>query len=362
MSNPISAALISISGFSLTDEEKHVIAQSQPLGVTLFLRNICTRKQVAELCRQIREAAQREDIIIAVDQEGGRVRRLAEPEFRPYASQYVLGRLEQELGAQKADVATRDHALLISHDLKDCGINLNYAPVLDLAFDETASVLKSRCFGNNEKQAARLGKIMIDTYIQNGICPCIKHMPGHGRITVDPHLGLPILTQSLKELKKDFYPFRALHAAPAGMTAHVVIPEIDDKNPITQSANGIKELIRGFIGFDGLLISDSINMRALKGNLGDITSKCIAAGCDCVCYCDGIAQESAEVCKKAGFMSDKSMIRFEKIRNLFHNKTSIVNLENVAAEYEAITGQIEKYRDDYDATEVLNIMKRNKGE
>ena len=362
MSQALSAALISVSGFSLTDEEKRVISQHQPLGVTLFLRNISTRKQVAELCKQIREAAQREDIIIAIDQEGGRVRRLAEPEFRPYASQYVLGRLEQEMGAPKADIATRDHALLISHDLIDCGINLNYAPVLDLAFEETAAVLKSRCFGNDEKQAARLGKIMVETYIKNGICPCIKHMPGHGRITVDPHLGLPVLTQSLKELEKDFYPFRALSASPAGMTAHVVIPEIDDKNPITQSAFGIKELIREVIGFDGLLISDSINMRALKGNLREITSKCISAGCDCVCYCDGIAQEAAEVCQTAGFMSDKSIIRFEKIKNLFHNKPNMVNLEAIAAEYEALVGQIEKYQDDYDATEVLNKMKQHKGE
>lgn len=362
MTKPFSAALISIGGFSLTDEEKRIISQYQPLGVTLFLRNISTKKQVAELSKQIREVAQRNDIIIAVDQEGGRVRRLTEPEFRPYASQYVLGRLEQELGAQKANIAARDHALLISHDLKDCGINLNYAPVMDLAFEETAAVLKSRCFGNDEKQAARLGKILLDTYIQNGICPCIKHMPGHGRITVDPHLGLPFLTQSLKDLEKDFYPFKALNFSPAGMTAHVVIPEIDDKNPITLSTNGIKELIRNIIGFDGLLISDSINMRALKGNLGEITIKCIAAGCDCVCYCDGIAAEAADVCQNAGFMSDKSMIRFEKIQNLFNNKPNMVNLDTVAAEYEALTGQVEKYRDDYDATEVLNKMKQYKGE
>lgn len=205
MNKPISAALISVAGTMLSDGERRLIEQYRPLGVSLFTRNIESRSQLAELTRQIREAAEDENIIIAVDQEGGRVRRLAEPEFRPYASQYVLGKIGETYGQEEAEKAVYEHVLLISKDLKDCGINMNFAPVLDLAFEETAAVLKSRCFGNDEKKTAAYGKIMVEGYIRNGICPCIKHMPGHGRVTTDPHLGLPILNQPLKELEKDFF-------------------------------------------------------------------------------------------------------------------------------------------------------------
>ena len=246
MNKPISAALISVAGTMLSDGERRLIEQYRPLGVSLFARNIESRSQLAELTRQIREAAEDENIIIAVDQEGGRVRRLAEPEFRPYASQYVLGKIGETYGQEEAEKAVYEHVLLISKDLKDCGINMNFAPVLDLAFEETAAVLKSRCFGNE------------------------------------------ILNQPLKELEKDFFPFGKLNHAPAGMTAHVVIPETDAVNPVTQSAKGIREIIRGRIGFDGLLISDAIDMKALNGKIGEKAQTCIAAGWDAGWYCGGV--------------------------------------------------------------------------
>lgn len=170
------------------------------------------------------------------------------------------------------------------------------------------------------------------------------------------------MNQPLKELEKDFFPFEKLSHAPAGMTAHVVIPETDAVNPVTQSAKGIREIIRGRIGFDGLLISDAIDMKALSGKIGEKAQTCIAAGCDAVCYCGGDSEDAAEVCKKAGFMSDKSMIRFEKIKNLFQNNVYVADYEAVARDYESLTGRIEKYRDNYDATEVLNRMKQTRGE
>lgn len=359
MTQKITAAVVSLSGLKLNNDEKRLLAEFQPLGICLFSRNIQNKIQLKNLTAEIRENCGREDIIIAADQEGGRVRRLTEPDFRSYASQYVLGKTAETFGTAVAEKAVSAHALLISQDLKECGINMNFAPVLDLAFTQTSPVLKSRCFGNDEKLTAAYGKIMIDEYIRNGICPCIKHMPGHGRVTVDPHLGLPVLNYSLQELEKDFYPFKKLNDCPAGMTAHVVIPEIDNQNPVTQSAMGIKELIRNRIGFDGLLISDAIDMKALPGSLEEKAVNCISAGCDAVCYCGGDAESAAAVCRKAGIMADKSMIRFEKIRNLFHNSCRNSNLDEVIREYETLTGKIEKYQDDYDATEVLNKMKHN---
>lgn len=353
MEKPISAAMLSIASTRLNEEEKKLLEQANPLGVSLFARNIKDKEQLRLLTREIRETIGREDVLIAVDQEGGRVRRLSEPEFRPYASQAALGSIAD---AELRETAVRDHAFLISADLQDTDINWNYAPCLDTAFDDTTPVLKNRCFGGNEKEIAACGKLMVEEYTANGICPCIKHMPGHGRATSDPHLGLPVLNHSLQELEKDFYPFRQLRHAPAGMTAHIMIPSVDSQNPITQSPKGIKEIIRGIIGFDGLLISDAIDMHALKGSLGERTRRSLEAGCDCVCYCFGETDGLREVIAHCGFMTDKSMIRFAKIKNIIKNKLQKKNIEKTAAEYQSIIGKIDEYNGGYDATEVLHKM------
>lgn len=355
MEKPISAAMLSITSTHLSEEEKRLLEQTNPLGVNLFSRNIKGKSQLRLLTKEIKETIGREDVLIAVDQEGGRVRRLSEPEFRPYASQAVLGSIAD---AKLQETAVRNHAFLISADLQDMGINWNYAPCLDTAFDDTNPVLKNRCFGGNEKEISICGKLMVDEYTANGICPCIKHMPGHGRATSDPHLGLPILNYSLQDMEKDFYPFQQLSRAPAGMTAHIMIPSIDNQNPITQSPKGIKEIIRGIIGFDGLLISDAVDMHALKGSLGERTRRAIEAGCDCVCYCFGKAEGLREIVAHCGFMTDKSMIRFAKIKNIIKNKLQKKNIEATAAEYQSIIGKIDEYDSGYDATEVLHKMKQ----
>lgn len=362
MERPVLAAILSVEGLRLTDHEKHLFSKYNPLGVNIFARNIESKEQLKKLTSEIKEVIRRDDVIIAVDQEGGRVRRLAEPNWRAYASQIDLGKIGAEYGEETALKAINDHATLISNDLHEAGINLNYAPVLDIAFETTSPVIKSRCFGGDEKYITAYGKTMLDAYINNGICPCIKHMPGHGRVTLDPHLSLPILDFSLQELEKDFYPFQQLAYSPAGMTAHVVIPEIDDKMPITQSTKGIEKVIRGMIGFDGFLISDAIDMKALRGSLGEKAQTSLEAGCDAICYCLGNYNEMVEVCENCTNLADKSMIRFEKIKNLFQNNVLLSNLGEIADEYEALIGKIEKYDDKYDATEVLNRMKKNEGE
>lgn len=360
MEKPILAAMLSVSGTSLSDNEKRLLEQANPLGVNLFSRNIGSKEQIKKLVIEIKSTIGREDILIAVDQEGGRVRRLAEPDFRPYASQIVLGNIEKSFDSATAQETIKKHAKLISDDLNELGINWNYAPVLDIAYENTSPVLKSRCFGDDEKKVAEYGRVLVDEYIQNGICPCIKHMPGHGRVTTDPHLGLPILNYGLKELEKDFYPFQQLKNAPAGMTAHIVIPEVDERLPVTQSKKGIDNIIRGIIGFDGLLISDAIDMKALQGNLAEKTRSSLEAGCDVICYCFGISQELEEVIKNCSFMTDKSMIRFAKIKNIIKNSNKNASVEKMAKEYQNIIGSIEKYNDSYDATEVLHKMKEIK--
>lgn len=354
MDRPILAAMLSIDGKNLTSEEKSFFEKSNPLGVTLFSRNIENKIQIKNLCKEIKETIGRDDVLIAVDQEGGRVRRLAEPEFSPYEAQITLGKIAEKYDEKTAERIIKIHASLISNDLQLCGINWNYAPCIDIAYPETSAVLKSRCFGSDEKRVAAYGKIMVDEYCSNGIIPCIKHIPGHGRANVDPHLELPVLNIPLSELEKDFYPFKQLSYAPAGMTAHIIVSAVDDKNPITQSKKAIQELIRGLIGFRGFLISDAIDMHALKGSLPDRGKNAINAGCDAVCYCGGQLSVMKELAKSCGFLTDNSMIRFAKMQNILKNTTQSSDYPLLSAEYNEILGHIEKYRDDYDATEILN--------
>lgn len=356
-SRPILAAILSVEGHHLTDDEKHLLDRTNPLGISLFGRNIANKEQVRGLVKEICEVIGREDVLIAADQEGGRVRRLKDPEYRAYASQNTLGRLAGEKGPAAARRAVIGHSLLTANDLKENLINFNFAPVLDLVYPETNPVLKSRCFGSDKELAAELGYLMVEEYIVNGICPCIKHLPGHGRAKTDPHLELPIIDCSLKELENDFYPFQKLNFAPAGMTAHLLLTAVDDKMPLTQSKKGIETIIRGIIGFDGLLLSDAIDMHALKGTIGERAALSLAAGCDAVCYCLGNCQELLQVTQNCGFMTDKAMERFQAVREIIGSRA----LEKAAAEYQILIGDIDSYDDNYDATETLNKMK-HKGE
>lgn len=349
---PILRAMLSCSSTALTDDEKRLFAKYNPLGISLFARNIENKAQLRRLTDEIRSVVERDDILIAVDQEGGRVRRLQGPEYIEYASMETLGKIAAEKGMVTALKAVVIQANLTANDLHETGINFNYAPVLDMAYPETTPALKSRCFGNDEKRAAVMGGIMMEEYVVNNICPCIKHLPGHGRAQIDPHLNLPVITDPLEELAKDFYPFKQLNYAPAGMTAHIVIDAVDPDNPITQSAKGIDKLIRGEIGFDGLLLSDAIDMHALRGSLGEKTQRCLNAGCDAVCYCLGKYNELLQVVENCGFMSDKGYDRLNAVRQIINQP----DLSKLAQEYNKIISDIEVYDEKYDATEVLNRL------
>ena len=351
MERPILAAFLSCFGTHLTDKEKRLFSQYNPLGIALFGRNISSLEQIKTLCSEIKEVVERDDILLAVDQEGGRVRRLQGVGFHDEVSQASIGKLPID----KALYATKLHAQLISEDLALTGLNMNFSPVLDLEYKDTTQALKGRCFGDDKFKVSKLGQTMVDTYIHNGICPCIKHLPGHGRAQNDPHLGLPIINLGLKELENDFYPFQILCEAPAGMTAHILLPEIDDKNPATVSSKVINEIIRGVIDFKGLLISDAIDMKALSGSLTEKVQAALNAGCETICYCAGVDDGLEEVCKACRNMADNSLIKFAKIKNILQNKFhQAASFET----YENLVGKEDAYNSTYDATEVLNQMLR----
>ena len=350
----IKRAIVSVGGISLSDKEKYLLNKHNPLGVTLFVRNIKTPEQLKNLIKEIKETIGRNDVLICVDQEGGRVARLKEPFFRTYLSQRAIGLLSDELAERVAYL----QSLLISQELKQIGINLNYAPCLDLLHEETGAVLKSRCFSDNEKKVSLLGKKMLQTYQENGVIACVKHAPGHGLACVDPHLSLPVINKTLKELQRDFYSFKSLsNEAVSMMTAHILLPEIDSK-PVTQSKKAIDTLIRGEIGFDGFLISDAIDMKALKGSLTERVISSLDAGCDAICYCMGDENELEEVLNASSYLDDNSFERFKKmeeILKLFDSQLCVD--DDLAQEYQAIFKSAPVILDDYDAVEVLNQLK-----
>ena len=335
--------LASVAGKKIGRDEAELLKKMRPLGVSLFARNIVDKAQLKSLICQIKEVLG-EKALVAIDQEGGRVRRLAQPCWQGYASQSVLGQLPLKV--------SKMHAALIAQDLNELGINLNYAPVLDNLYDCTHPVLKSRCFG---RDVAKYGKAMVETYIKNGICPCIKHMPGHGRAESDPHLGLPVIKVCDSELAKDMEPFAKNANSPAGMTAHIVVPQIDDL-PITMSKKGIDVLIRGRIGFDGLLISDAIDMRALKGNVKERAERSLEAGCDVVCYCGGDMKDLFDLASIKFVASKKTEERLENIYKIIEKtQKDFFAYED----YAKAVVKVEEYKEEYDATEVLNLMKKN---
>lgn len=357
MTKEIGAALLSLSGPRVTSQEKELIKRANPLGFCFFGRNIENKKQLQNLTQEIKDLLEREDIIFAIDQEGGRVRRLHEPEFSSYASQQTIGRLYSEKSPEAAKEAARLHAALISKDLKQCGLNMNLAPVLDLGHKETTPAVASRCFSSSALIASELGKIMVDEYIQNGIIPCIKHLPGHGRAAVDPHLDLPFIAHSLEKLDEDFTPFRKLNTSPCGMTAHIVVKAIDKDNPITLSAIGIKEIIRNRIGFKGFLFSDAIEMHALKGSLTERGLKSLEAGCDAYCYSRGKLEELQELSETLPPLSPKSLKRFSELKKILNNKPLALDT-TARSRYEKLLNAITPYEESYDSTLVLMEMSK----
>ena len=362
MEKPILSAMLSCSGLALSDEEKQLFSKYNPLGISLFGRNISTPKQLKKLIKEIKECIGRDDVLIGIDQEGGRVRRLSEPYYRTYASQYRLGQIARRFGLEVGQKIAAVHATLIAHDLQDLGINWNYAPVIDVCHRGTSEVLRSRTFGSERKTIATLGQEMVNTYVRYGICPCIKHLPGLGSSSTDPHLQIPIINEPLSKLRADFSPFKSLSNCPAGMTAHILLPEVDDTFPLTQSAKGISQLIRGELGFEGFLISDAIEMQALKGSLTERVKTALQAGCDCICYCGGNITALQEVAQSAQNLRDNSIFRFEKLQKIIHNSKSFEDIDKLDCYYEQQIGQVEEYRETYDATETLHRMQNKKGE
>ena len=307
------AVIFGLQGTRLTAAEKTFFRDVNPWGFILFGRNIETPEQVRALTNSLRESVGR-DCMIFIDQEGGRVRRLRPPHWNDYPSlAYVASDYAHDPARVRRVIFL--HYRLIAADLRALGINANCAPVLDIPVEGADPIISDRALGMNAGQVIDLAQPAMAGLMTGGVAPVIKHIPGHGRAMVDSHLALPRIPNWLWVLgETDFQPFKALNTAPMAMTAHVVLEAIDQVRPVTLSKKAIDIVIRKQIGFDGLLMSDDLDMKALSGNLTTLTKRALAAGCDIALQCSGEFPSMVEVAKGAKYLVGKSFERAEIAR------------------------------------------------
>ncbi len=310
------AAIFGCGGLQLSDEERRFFAASQPLGFILFGRNCDTPDQISALTAQLRDSVGREDAPVLIDQEGGRVARLKPPHWPKYPPGAAYGALydrDRQAGLEAARIGAR----LIAADLHSLGIDVDCLPVLDVPSPDGHEVIGDRAYGNDPAVVAEIGRAAADGLLAGAVLPVIKHIPGHGRAKADTHHELPVVDTAHQELARtDFPPFHALADLPIAMTAHVVYGDIDPDGPATTSKTVIADIIRGEIGFDGLLLTDDLNMQALSGSLADRAVASLAAGCDIALHCSGDMKEMREVAAAVGEMPEAAVQRFEHCRNL----------------------------------------------
>lgn len=321
MSTP-SAVIFGLAGTTLSAAERALFQACDPAGFILFQRNCETPEQVAALTRDLRACIGRENAPILIDQEGGRVQRLKPPHWRQAPPAGVFAKL-YETDPEAAMEGAHLNARLIAEELSALGIDVDCAPVLDLLRPETHGIIGDRAYGAGLEAVAALGLAVANGLMAGGVLPVIKHIPGHGRATVDSHLELPVVAASRAELEQsDFGAFAALSEAPFGMTAHVVYSAIDPDRPATISKIMIEDVIRKTIGFGGCLMSDDIGMKALGGDYASRTRDCLDAGCDLVLHCSGDFAEMEQVAAAIRPLEGPAARRFARALRGLPEKTA----------------------------------------
>jgi len=310
-----SAVIYGCAGTEITAEERSFFAKNNPLGLILFARNIDTPVQIRQLIADFRNSIEFPDPLILIDQEGGRVARLGPPHWRKTLAAREFG-LIFDTDPSLALKAIRLNSEIQALELLDLGINTNCSPVADLARPNTHEVIGDRAFANDPKIVSVLAYEVCEGYLSQGILPIVKHIPGHGRAMADSHIELPEVCTGRKELQKmDFAPFCHLRDMPAAMTAHIVYTAFDKTVPGTLSKTLINDVIRNGIGFDGLLFSDDIGMRALSGGFAERANEALNAGCDVVLHCSGNLDEMVAVANGVEPMTKSGMRRFYAARH-----------------------------------------------
>jgi beta-N-acetylhexosaminidase len=331
----LSAFIAGLAGAQLGAREAALLREVRPCGVILFARNVESPDQVRRLTGDVRTAIGADDILVLIDQEGGRVQRLKPPHWRALPPAAAYGRLYQR-DAQAALHAARQAARLTAADLATLGINTDCTPVLDVPVPGSHDVIGDRAYGREPRQVAALGRAVAEGFMAGGVLPVIKHIPGHGRATKDSHHDLPVVAAPRGDLEdSDFAPFRELAGMPAAMTAHVVFTAIDVDAPASTSARVTKDIIRDAIGFDGLLMSDDLGMRALTGSIAERATAVLAAGSDLALLCSGDAAETESVAAVVPALQGAAQARFANACAVFRQQTAFD-----VAEAEALLGGV----------------------
>lgn len=309
--NGPAAGIFGLEGLSLTDWERDFFTDLNPVGFILFARNIDNPDQVRLLCDDLRSCVTHPDVPILIDQEGGRVARLRPPHWReapPAAKIGQLALIDLNLALEAAHLNAR----LFAAELSELGINVDCAPVLDIPQEDADPIISDRALGFNPELVAVLGRAACRGFLAGGVQPIIKHIPGHGRATVDSHLDLPHVDAPFDMLDSlDFRPFVDLHDMPWAMTAHIVYDDIDPYAPATLSPRVIEDVIRRHINFKGLLISDDLSMKALSGDFESRTETALDAGCDLVLHCNGDKEEMQAVASVLPAITEACEVRLE---------------------------------------------------
>lgn len=312
------ALIVGIAGHALTVAERAFLEKVRPAGIILFARNLDSHAQIRALVADAHASAGTSDLLVLIDQEGGRVQRLRPPLGRALPPAAAYGQLyaqDPEAGCAAAFAVAR----LLADDLKALGLNTDCAPVADLPVAGSHAIIGDRAYGATPEQVVRLAGAVAEGFMAGGVLPVIKHIPGHGRATKDSHLALPVVEAPRAELSAtDFAPFKALNKVPAAMTAHVVFSAIDADAPASTSATVTGEIIRGEIGFDGLLMSDDLSMKALSGAMRARAESVIAAGSDVVLHCNGDLAEMQEAAAGSPPLSGQALRRFEQALNVLN--------------------------------------------
>ena len=301
--------IFGLSGLALTPAERAFFASANPAGYILFKRNIESRAQVRALTDSLRDLSGRGDVPILIDQEGGRVARMGPPEWPSFPAGPAFDAL-YDIAPISAIEAASANAEAIALMLAEVGISVDCLPLADVPVAGADDVIGDRAYGQEPNKVAAIARAVTEGLEQGGILPILKHIPGHGRATADSHLQLPVVDTPKNELKRiDFAAFKPLADLPMAMTAHVVFSAIDPAHPATTSATMIEQVIRGLIGFQGLLMSDDVGMHALAGSFAERTKALLAAGCDMVLHCSGVMEEMHEIARETPELSGKALTR-----------------------------------------------------
>lgn len=335
------ATVYGCAGFDLTGDERAFFRDTDPYGFILFKRNCQEPDQVKRLIADLRDSVGRE-VPVMIDQEGGRVLRLSPPHWRKAPPARPFGTVYQT-APELAVEGVRLNSRLLAAELNDLGITVNCLPVVDLAVEGVTEAIGNRSYGSDAEMVSRLGRAAADGLLEGGVLPVMKHMPGHGRAIVDSHLELPHVDTDPGTLSAtDFAAFKALSDLPMGMTGHILFTEIDSRNAATISRKIIDDVIRREIGFDGLLFTDDLSMKALSGTVGQKARAGLDAGCDIALHCNGDMEEMIDVANSISGLTDDAIRRAkvaEDLRRSHLSKISAFNIDDAIRRVDEIVAR-----------------------